>query len=245
MKTACVIMIGNEILSGRTQDSNLAYLGRGLNEVGVRVMGGRVIPDITQVIVDTVNEVRGQFDYVFTTGGIGPTHDDITADAIAKAFGVDLVRDPQAVAALKTHYTNDDDLNEQRLKMCDVPDGAVLVDNPISKAPGFRMENVYVLAGVPVIMQAMFDGLKGELVGGRPMLSRSIACFIGESLLAKGLGDIQDSHGAVEIGSYPFIREGKLGASLVMRSTDAAAVDAASEAVRQMIIGLGVEPLEE
>jgi len=245
MKTACVILIGNEILSGRTQDSNLKYLGHGLNQAGIRLMGARVIPDITGVIADTVNQCRAEFDYLFTTGGIGPTHDDITADAVARAFGVPLVRDPDAVAALSTHYTGDDGLNEQRLKMCDVPEGAVLIHNPISKAPGFRIENVYVLAGVPVIMQAMFEGLKGDLSGGKPVLSRSVAAFLGESLLAGGLSDIQDAHAAVEIGSYPFIREGKLGASLVVRSTDGAANDAAAEAVRELIISLGAEPLDE
>ncbi|MBT3239005.1 MAG: competence/damage-inducible protein A [Rhodospirillaceae bacterium] len=245
MKTACVILIGNEILSGRTQDTNLTYLGQGLNEVGVRLISARVIPDVTEVIADTVNECRATHDYLFTTGGIGPTHDDITADAIAKAFGVELVRDPGAVAALRTHYTSDDDLNEQRLKMCDIPQGAELIHNPISKAPGFCIENVYVLAGVPVIMQAMFDGLKDNLVGGEPMLSRSIACYIGESLLAARLGEIQAAHSSVEIGSYPFIRDGKLGASLVMRSTDAATNDAAADAIREMILSLGAEPIEE
>jgi len=245
MKTACVILIGNEILSGRTQESNLQYLGAGLNSVGIRVMAGRVIPDITEVISEAVNECRAEYDYLFTTGGIGPTHDDITADAVARAFGVPLVRDEQAVAALRTHYTSDDELTGPRLKMCDVPEGAALIHNPISKAPGFRIENVYVLAGVPVIMQAMFEGLKGDLTGGAPVLSRSIAAFVGESLLAAGLSDIQNAHASVEIGSYPFIREGKLGASLVIRSTDGAAVEAAAEAVREMIVSLGAEPLEE
>ena len=159
--TAALIIIGNEILSGRTQDANLAFLGEQLNELGVRLREVRVIPDVEDTIIETVNTLRQAFDYVFTTGGIGPTHDDITADAIAKAFGVELVRDPGAVAALRTHYTSDDDLNEQRLKMCDIPQGAELIHNPISLAPGFQMENVFVMAGVPKIMQVIwFQHLK-------------------------------------------------------------------------------------
>jgi len=243
--TACLLIIGNEVLSGRTQDANLSYLGTQLNELGVRLKEARVIADDTDVIIDTVNDCRAQYDYVFTTGGIGPTHDDITSDAIAKAYGLPLIRHPDALALLQQHYSNPEDLNEQRLKMCDVPEGAVLIDNPISKAPGYQIGNVFVLAGVPVVMRAMFDSLKDRLTGGEPVKSRTIVAYIGEGVLAGGLGVVQDAHPDVEIGSYPFFRDGKLGAALVMRGVDENDLDAATEAVREMVRGLGIEPIEE
>jgi len=247
MKTACLIIIGNEVLSGRTQDLNLAFLGGRLNDIGVRMTEARVIPDVTDTIIEAVNACRRNFDYVFTTGGIGPTHDDITSHAIAQAFGVPLYRHPDAVAAMRQHYSKDAELklNEQRLKMCDVPEGAELIDNPISKAPGYRMENVFVFAGIPKIMQVMFEGMKESLVGGPPMLSRTVVAYMGEGTLAAGLGDIQNDYPMVEIGSYPFFRAGKFGSSLVMRSLDAAANDRATEAVKQLVRGLGAEPEEE
>ena len=172
--TACVLVIGNEILSGRTKDANLAWLAVELNKLGVRLMEARVIPDVEETIVATLNEVRARFDYVFTTGGIGPTHDDITAACVARAFAVPLVRNPEAVRRLQAHYANPADLNEARLRMANAPEGATLIDNPVSKAPGFRIGNVHVMAGIPVIMQAMFDGIRHTLVGGSPMLSRTI-----------------------------------------------------------------------
>ncbi|HER27225.1 MAG TPA: competence/damage-inducible protein A [Rhodospirillales bacterium] len=246
MKTACLIIIGNEVLSGRTQDANLAYLGDGLNQVGVRLMEARVIPDLTDVIVATVNTCRIEFDYVFTTGGIGPTHDDITSAAIAKAFGLPLVRHPEALALMKKYYENNQlELNEQRLKMTEMAEGATLVGNPVSVAPGYKIDNVYVMAGVPRIMQAMFDGMKHTLVGGKPMISRSILARLGEGSIAKGLGDIQDRHPNVEIGSYPFFRDGKLGTSLVMRSTSTDAITAAAAEIKTLIRDLGVEPVDE
>ena len=245
MSNACVIIIGNEVLSGRTKDANLAFLGERLNEIGVRLLEARVIADDTQIIIDTVNDCRARFDYVFTTGGIGPTHDDITSAAIAKAFGLPLIRDPDALALLQQHYDNPEDLNEQRLKMCEMPEGAILIDNPISRAPGYQIGNVFVLAGVPVVMRAMFESLKHRLVGGLPMLSKTVIAYIGEGILAGGLGEVQEAHASVEIGSYPFFRDGKLGAALVLRGTDEAALGVAAEAVRQMVRGLGVEPFEE
>ena len=166
--TACLIVIGNEVLSGRTRDANLQYLGRELNAIGVRLAEARVIPDDTAVIVTTVNDARARFDYVFTTGGIGPTHDDITSAAVAAAFGVPLERNPEAEARLRRHY-EDKDLNAARLTMADIPRGADLIDNPVSQAPGFRLENVYVMAGVPRIAQAMFDGIRHTLKGGARM----------------------------------------------------------------------------
>ena len=246
MKTACLIIIGNEVLSGRTQDANLAYLGDGLNKVGVRLTEARVIPDDTDVIVNTVNACRPAFDYVFTTGGIGPTHDDITSAAIAKAFDLPLIRHPEALAALQKYYENNEqELNDQRLKMTETPEGATLVSNPVSIAPGYQIGNVIVMAGVPRIMQAMFDGMKHTLAGGKPMVSRSILAHIGEGTIAKGLGDIQQQHMDVEIGSYPFFRDGKLGTSLVMRSTDPAAIDLAAEKVKALVRELGADPIDE
>lgn len=240
---ACLVIIGNEILSGRTQDANLAYLGAGLNDVGVRLLEVRVIPDVRQTIIDTINEVRRKFDYVFTTGGIGPTHDDITAEAVAGAFGVPIVRDPEAMARLVAYYaTTTIELNEARMKMAEVPAGAALIENPVSGAPGFRIENVYVMAGVPRIMQAMFDSFKHELKGGRPMLTRTVVAPIGEGTLAAGLGAIQDAHPAVEIGSYPFYGGGRFGTSLVARGRDADELDRVAEEIRALVRSHGAEP---
>ncbi len=244
MSRACVIIIGNEVLSGRTQDKNLAFLGERLNEIGVRLAEARVIADDTDVIVQTVNECRAKYDYVFTTGGIGPTHDDITSAAIAKAFGVELYRDQRIVDLFLEHYSPED-LNEERLKMADFPVGSSLIENPISKAPGYQVENVFVLAGVPVIMQAMYEALKDRLSGGKPMQSHTIIAYTGEGDLAKGLGVIQNAHSSVEIGSYPFFRKGVLGTALVMRSADEGALEAATQAVRELVEGFGVEYHDE
>ncbi|MBL6933148.1 MAG: competence/damage-inducible protein A [Rhodospirillales bacterium] len=244
MSKACVIIIGNEVLSGRTQDANLAFLGERLNEIGVRVAEARVIADDTDVIIATVNECRARYDYVFTTGGIGPTHDDITSAAIARAFGVELYRDQKIVDLFLQHY-KPEELNEERLKMCDFPIGASLIENPISKAPGYQVENVFVLAGVPVIMQAMYEALKDRLVGGRPMHSRTVIAYTGEGVLAKGLGAVQLVHSGVEIGSYPFFRQGRLGSALVVRGADEDALEAATKAVRDLVEGLGVEHHDE
>ena len=221
--TACLIIIGNEILSGRTQDKNLAWIAAELNRIGIRLMETRVIPDIGQTIITCVNSCRRQFDMVFTTGGIGPTHDDITSEYIAKAFGVPLVRHPEAKAILEKHYPPDQ-INEARMKMADMPEGATLIHNPVSAAPGYKIGNVYVMAGVPRIMQAMFDNIKHTLAGGAPMLSSTVAAFITEGTIAESLGRIQQQFQTVEIGSYPFVRHQKLGTSLVARSTDAAAL---------------------
>ena len=188
--TACLVIIGNEILSGRTQDANLAYLAKGLNSVGIRLREVRVIPDVADTIVATVNELRAGFDYVFTTGGIGPTHDDITSETIARAFGVRWVLDPEAKRRLAAGYKDPSELNEARLRMAHVPEGAVLIDNPVSRAPGFQIGNVFVLAGVPRVMQAMFDGIKHRLKGGAPVLSRSVVCALPEGILAEGLGTV-------------------------------------------------------
>jgi molybdenum cofactor synthesis domain-containing protein len=242
--TAGIIIIGDEVLSGRTQDLNLAFLARALNEIGIRVAEGRVIPDTRERIVATVNACRARFSYVFTTGGIGPTHDDITAASIAAAFGVRLCRNPDAVRLLERQYAPAD-RNAARMRMADVPEGASLIANPVSGAPGFRIENVFVLPGVPRIMQAMFDGLRNELVGGDPVLSRSVAAFTTEGSIATPLAALQAAHERVSIGSYPFVRGGRLGTSLVLRSTDAAALDRAMVEVMALVRAVGVEPTEE
>jgi molybdenum cofactor synthesis domain-containing protein len=242
--TACVIIIGNEILSGRTQDANLAHIAQGLNQVGVRLKEARVIPDIEEVIVRTINEVRAAFDYVFTTGGIGPTHDDITADSIARAFGVKNVIHPEALKLLQASY-KPEDLNPARLRMAHTPEGAELIVNAVSRAPGFRIGNVFVMAGVPSVMRAMFDGLKHTLKGGAPVQSRSVACTLAEGLIAAGLEAIQYRYPELDIGSYPFYRQGHFGTSLVLRGTDAARLATATEAVATLIRSLGGEPMAE
>ncbi|MGH7093197.1 MAG: competence/damage-inducible protein A [Stellaceae bacterium] len=241
--TACVLIIGNEILSGRVQDENLAFLAQGLNESGIRLREARVIPDDSATIVATVNEVRGAFDYVFTTGGIGPTHDDITAQCIADAFGVPLILHPDAVRILEAHYPPGA-LNEARLRMARVPEGASLLLNPISRAPGFAVGNVYVLPGVPQIMRAIFNELKHRLLGGAKVLSRSVSCALGEGALANGLADIQDRHPEVEIGSYPYFRRADFGVTLVVRGTDSGRIAAAADEIKALIRSLGGDPTE-
>ncbi|MBV9863013.1 MAG: competence/damage-inducible protein A [Alphaproteobacteria bacterium] len=241
--TACVLIIGNEILSGRTQDANLAFLAKGLNAVGIRVREARVIPDDPDTIVATVNDARLRFDYVFTTGGIGPTHDDITPQAIADAFAVPLVLDPEAKRLLETHYPPGG-LNEARLRMAHVPQGARLLPNPISRAPGFQIGNVFVLPGVPQIMQAIFSELQHRLVGGETVLSRSVSCALAEGTLAKDLGELQARYPDLEIGSYPYFRRSDFGVSLVLRGTDRARLAAALEELKALIRRLGGDPQE-
>ncbi len=221
--TACVLIIGNEILSGKTQDLNLQYLGEELAKRGIKLVEARVVRDETDAIVAHVNDCRARFTYVFTTGGIGPTHDDITAASIAEAFGVELVVDEEAVRRMQRPGR---ELNEARLKMARIPAGAALIDNPISQAPGFRMANVYVLAGIPAIARAMFESAAAELARGAPIHSRSVDVLLREGDIADPLERIARAHPEVEIGSYPFTRDGRFGANLVVRGTDAAAVEA-------------------
>ena len=242
-KTACVIIIGNEILTGRTQDSNLGHIGKKLLEKGIRLMHARVIPDIEQDIVDTINEVRKKYDVVFTTGGIGPTHDDITADSIAKAFGVKNVLNEQAKARLVAYYKGEENLNPGRLRMAHIPEGASLIDNPVSTAPGFNIGNVYVMAGIPNVMQAMLDGVLPNLQGGAAIKSRSIGCFIGESVIAKEMGEIATKYPTIDIGSYPYFRAGSFGLSLVIRGSDMALMDAAQADLCSLITRHGGEPV--
>ncbi len=225
--TACLLIIGNEILSGRTKDANLQFLALELNKLGVRLTECRVIPDIEQTIVDTVNEVRRKFDYVFTTGGIGPTHDDITADCIAKAFGVGISEHPEAVARMTRHYGDPALFTPARRRMARVPHGGVLVDNPVSVAPGFQMENVFTFAGIPAVMQAMFQSMKHRLVGGTPVVSRTVRTNLPEGIIAEPLGALQRRFEDLDIGSYPAFRNGKPSVSLVLRGTDDARLAAA------------------
>ncbi len=242
--TAAFIIIGNEILSGRTKDKNLGYLAERLTEWGIRLREARVVPDVEEAIVKAVNECRAAYDYVFTSGGIGPTHDDITAAAVARAFGVEVIRHPEAEAMLRDRILPKD-LNEARLKMADTPDGATLIDNPVSRAPGFQVENVFVMAGVPVIMQAMVDGLKHKLVGGTPVRSRTIGCDLPEGAIAKGLGELQERFSEIEIGSYPFYRLGRFGVSVVLRGTEAELLEKAAAELRELIVELGGTVAEE
>ncbi len=241
---AAMIVIGNELLSGRTKDTNLVYLADRLTELGVQLCEARVIRDDKAEIIAAVNETRAKYDYVFTSGGIGPTHDDITADAIAEAFGVAIDYHPQAVAILEAHY-EPGMLNQARMRMTRIPDGASLVDNPVSKAPGFRIENVYVFAGVPSIMAAMFEGIRHELVGGAPVLSRTVASFLPEGTVAEPLGALQQRYPTIEIGSYPFYRMAKFGTSIVFRGTDSTMLDRAADAFRQIVRDLGGQPFDE
>ena len=216
---AAIIIIGNEILSGRTQDVNVVHLSKWLNELGVKVEEVRVIPDIENSIVNTVNELRKKFKYVFTTGGIGPTHDDITSRSIAKAFNVSYGYNKDAYETLEKYY-KPGEFNDGRKKMAKMPDKASLIYNPSSGAPGFVVENVYCLPGVPSILKSMVDGLKNKISGGKKILSKTISVITVESKIAKPLEDIQNKFKNIEIGSYPFFRKGKIGVSIVMRSTE-------------------------
>lgn len=236
--TAAILIIGNEVLSGRTKDANLSFLAEELNKLGIQVHEARVIPDVESVIVETLNQLRSQFDYVFTTGGIGPTHDDITASCVAKAFGREFGLNDDAHAMLKSHY-KPEDLNEARLRMAHTPKDAILIENPISKAPGFQVENVFVLAGVPKIARAMFDNLKDRLKGGQTVQSATLTTDLTEGVLAQNLGEIQDQFNDIEIGSYPYFKEGAFGVSLVMRGVDQMRVDQCQSTVKEMIESLG------
>lgn len=227
--TAAVLIIGNEILSGKTQDTNLKFLGRSLADLGITLAEARVIRDDPELIAAVVNECRERYTYVFTTGGIGPTHDDMTAASIAQAFGVELVLDEEAARRIGRGSR---DLNAARLKMAMIPQGARLIDNPVSQAPGFRIENVFVLAGIPEIAQAMFESAQHELVGGDPILAESIEVYAREGAFAAALATIAARHLDVEIGSYPFAREGRFGASIVVRGRKAARVTCALEEIK-------------
>ena len=216
---AAILIIGNEILSGRTQDTNTSTISLWLNSIGVKVQEVRVIPDIEKTIIDTVNELKKKNDYVFTTGGIGPTHDDITAQSISKAFKLDYEIHKEAFKILEGYY-KPGEFNKGRQKMVWMPKDAKLILNPTSGAPGFYVQNVFCLPGVPSILKSMLGGLKNEIVGGEPILSKTISLRTVESEIAKSLSKVQEDNTDVEIGSYPFFQAGKLGVSIVIRSED-------------------------
>lgn len=224
--TAALIVIGDEILSGRTQDRNIAQLATWLNVQGIRLAEVRVVADRTAAIVEAVNTLRVRNDYLFTTGGIGPTHDDITVDAIAEALGVPVIEHPEARAILEDYYTTRGGVTAARARMARTPEGATLIPNRVSGAPGIRVGNVFIMAGVPHITAGMLDALTGTLEGGRPVVSGTIGCWVGESEVAELLRQAEKSHEGVAIGSYPFFREGRTGANFVIRSPDAERVDA-------------------
>ena len=233
--TAAVLLIGDEILSGRTKDKNLGFLADYLTALGIDLKEARVVPDIEEEIVAALNALRKRYTYVFTTGGIGPTHDDITADAVAKAFGVPIDHDPRAVEILLAYFKEmGREANEARMRMARIPVGATLIDNPVSKAPGFQMGNVFVMAGVPKIMNAMMDDVATRLTRGVPMLSRNVEFRGGEGDAAKPLGEIQKAFPTVVIGSYPFQAPDGFATNLVLRSRDGAALEQALAAVRGM-----------
>ena len=244
--TAAALIIGNEILSGRTRDRNLAFLGERLNEIGIRLMEARVVPDHDEAIVAAIDALRARYDYVFTTGGIGPTHDDITADCVARAFGVDIDYHPEVYAMLKAHFeARGLEANEARMRMARIPHGARLIDNELSLAPGFEIGNVFVLAGVPSIARRMFDAAEKRLAGGAPMRSRALRVHVGEGQVAADLGALQAAFPEVEIGSYPWSEDGAYGTSLVLRCASPARLDEAFASVFAMAERLGGAPREE
>ena len=231
---AAILIIGNEILSGRTQDTNTSALATWLNSIGVRVNEVRVIPDIEKTIVETLNVLRKENNYVFTTGGIGPTHDDITASSVSKAFGLKYEIHKEAYKILEAYY-QPGEFNEGRQRMVWMPEKAELILNPTSGAPGFSVENVFCLPGVPSIMKSMLGGLKNKIVGGEPILSHTISLRTVESEIANSLTEVQDKNQDVEIGSYPFFHAGKLGVSIVLRSEDQSKIDLCKSQVLDFI----------
>lgn len=233
--TAALIVIGDEILSGRTHDKNIAQIASWLQVQGIRLSEVRVVPDIEERIIAAVNDVRAAYDYLFTTGGIGPTHDDITVDAIAKALGVEVVVHPEARAILERYYADKGGVNEGRLRMARVPDGSDLIPNRMSGAPGIKWGNIFIMAGVPHITAGMLDALTGTLEGGAILQSATIGCWCAESEVAALLRDTEKAHQSCQIGSYPFFREGRVGANFVARSVDAEALE---QCVTALIAGL-------
>ena len=241
---AAILIIGNEILSGRTQDTNTSTLAIWLNSIGVKVNEVRVIPDIEKTIVDTLNVLRKSNDYVFTTGGIGPTHDDITAQSVSKAFNRKYEIHKEAFKILEAYYKKGE-FNKGRQRMAWMPENAELILNPTSGAPGFSVENVFCLPGVPSILQSMIGGLNNVLIGGDPILSLTISLRTVESEIAKSITEIQNKNNNVEIGSYPFFRAGKLGVSIVIRSSNKKKLDECYAEILKFVKLKGIEILEE
>ena len=241
--TAALIVIGDEILSGRTHDKNISQVASWLGVQGIRLREVRVIPDVEEAIVEAVNTLRARQDYLFTTGGIGPTHDDITVDAVAAALGVEVVIHSAARAILEGYYATRGGLNEGRLRMARVPAGAALIENTMSGAPGIRIGNLFLMAGVPHITAQMLASLDGVLEGGLPLLSETIGCWVAESEVADLLRESERAHERCQIGSYPFFRDGRVGANFVIRSTEAAAIAACIATVNDGLVALGREPV--
>ena len=241
---AAIIIIGNEILSGRTQDTNTSLIALWLNSLGVKVQEVRVIPDIEEVIVKTINEVRKKNTYVFTTGGIGPTHDDITAASVSKAFNLNYEVNKEAFKILESYY-KPGEFNEGRQKMAWTPANAKLILNPTSGAPGFIVENVFCLPGVPSILKSMLGGLKNEISGGKPIISHTINLRTVESEIAKSLTSVQNSNKDVEIGSYPFFRAGKLGVSIVVRSENQTKIDDCNSKIMEFVSQKKIEIIKD
>ena len=239
--TAAIVVIGDEILSGRTQDRNVAQIATWLNAQGIRLSEARVVADDAQAIAEAVNILRARNDYLFTTGGIGPTHDDITVDAIADALGVAVVVHPKARAVLDAYYADKGGLTDARLRMARVPEGATLIENRMSGAPGMHIANVFIMAGVPHITAQMLDALTGSLEGGAPLISVTLGAWVPESEVADILRTAERDHPGCAIGSYPFFREGKVGANFVVRSTDGAQAQACADELLATIKGEGIK----
>ena len=243
--TAALVVIGDEILSGRTQDKNVGQLATWLNDHGIRLAEVRIVPDDSARIGEAVNALRATHDYLFTTGGIGPTHDDITVDAIAAAFGVPVVVHPEARRILEDYYRDrPGGLTEARMRMARVPEGAELLKNPSSGAPGIRMENVYVLAGVPGIAASMLEALTGTLEGGRPVVSVTVGARAPESDVADLLRETEEAHPGVAIGSYPFFRDGRYGSNFVIRSEDGDLARRTGDELAERLREAGFEPVD-
>jgi len=242
--TAALVIIGDEILSGRTQDKNISQIALWLNIQGIRLKEVRVVADDMDDIKEAVNILRARNDYLFTTGGIGPTHDDITVDAISAALGVDVIVHPEASRVLHKYYENRGGVTEARLRMARVPDGAELIPNKMSGAPGIRKDNIFIMAGVPHITAGMLDALTGTLEGGDPLLSRQIGCWVAESEISGLLAETEKTHDGCQIGSYPFFREGKVGANFVVRSTDEVMLSKCVKALQDGLVALEYETFD-
>lgn len=243
-KSAAILVIGDEILSGRTQDTNTNYIARFLTSLGIDLKEARVVGDVEEEIVAALNALRARYDFVFTTGGIGPTHDDITADAVAKAFNVGIGYHPEAYALLEARYPPGE-FNDMRKRMARIPHGAALVANAVSGAPGFHLGNVTVMAGVPMVMRAMLEAIAPQLPRGEQVQSITVEAAIPEGAIAPGLAALQKEHKDIAIGSYPFYREGtaaSFGAQLVVRGRDASAVERAALALEDLVRSLGAAP---
>jgi molybdenum cofactor synthesis domain-containing protein len=239
--TAALVVIGDEILSGRTHDRNIAQVAGWLQVQGIRLAEVRVVPDVEDRIVEAINALRTRHDYLFTTGGIGPTHDDITVDAVAKALGLPVVVHPEARRILEAYYATRGGLTDARLRMARVPEGADLIPNRMSGAPGIRIGNVHLMAGVPHICAQMLDSLTGTLEGGAPLLSETVGCWSPESEVADILREIEKAHANCSIGSYPFFREGRVGANFVIRSTDAGDLRSCADSLCQALGEAGID----